>query len=198
MQSYLGAIDLWDAMEAGEILVKRHVNLTIAQIKQHSEEVAKWYKALICMQLDVSEAIFREIMILEDPKQVWDSLIEMYQGSDWTKVMQIMNLFRQFEIMKLKEEENIQVYIDKLLHLVNQLRMLRQEVTDQKIANKILVSISDKFESKVTSLENSEDLTRILVKELIATLLAFKQRKALKHGDLVENTLIAKTKGLKS
>ncbi|EOY11056.1 Retrotransposon, unclassified-like protein [Theobroma cacao] len=39
-------------------------------------------------------------------------------------------------------------YRDKLLKLVNQLRMLQQEVTDQRMVNKILVSMSDKFESK--------------------------------------------------
>ncbi|EOY07035.1 Uncharacterized protein TCM_021570 [Theobroma cacao] len=75
--------------------------------------------------------------------------------------------------MKMKEEESIQEYTDKLLKMVNQLKMLGHEVTDQKIVNKILVSILDNFESKVTSLEDYKDLTRILVKELISTLLAF-------------------------
>lgn len=90
----------------------------------------------------------------------------------------------------MKENEGIQEYTDKMLKLVNQLRMLGQEVTDQRMVNKILVSMSDKFESKVTSLEDS--------KELISTILAFEQRKALKDEDSVENALVAKTKGLKA
>lgn len=83
------------------------------------------------------------------------------------------------------------------MKLVNQLKMLGQEVTDQKIINKILVSIPNRFESKVSSLEDSKDLAKISVKELIYTLLAFEQRKALKHEDPAENALVAKTKGLK-
>ncbi|EOY13613.1 Uncharacterized protein TCM_032234 [Theobroma cacao] len=62
------------------------------------------------------ESIFGKIMLLEDPKQVWDSIREEYQGNDRTKVMQIMNLFQQFE-----------------------LKMLGQEVTDQRMVNKILM-----------------------------------------------------------
>ncbi|EOY21702.1 Uncharacterized protein TCM_013804 [Theobroma cacao] len=108
-----------------------------------------------------------------------------------------MNLSRQFELIKMKEDDNTQEYTNKLLKLVNQLRMFSQEVTDQKIVNKILVSISNKFKLKVTSLKDLKDLTKITMKELISTFLAFEQRRAFKHENLAENALVAKTKGLR-
>lgn len=70
MRSYLKAFDLWDVVESGEMPIQRHANPTLAQIKQHSGEVAKRYKALISLQSVVSESIFVMIMHLEDPKQV--------------------------------------------------------------------------------------------------------------------------------
>ncbi|XP_017974456.1 PREDICTED: uncharacterized protein LOC108661543 [Theobroma cacao] len=91
MRTYLQAFDIWDSIEFGEALVQRHANPTLAQIKQHSEDVVK-------------------------------SLKEEYQGSDRTRTMQVLNLSRQFELMKMKEEDSIQDYTDKLLKLVNQLK----------------------------------------------------------------------------
>ncbi|WRX23008.1 protein of unknown function DUF4219 - like 5 [Theobroma cacao] len=153
MRTYLKAFDLWESIESGEAPVMRHANPTLAQIKQHNEDVAKTYKALIYLQSAVSESIFAKIMNYEDPKVVWDSLKEEYQGSDRTRTMQVLNLSRQFELMKMKEEDSIQDYTDKLLRLVNELRQLGEDVSDKRVVNKILVSILERFEAKISSLE---------------------------------------------
>lgn len=78
MRLYLKAFDFLDVVETGEVPIQRHANSTLAQIKQHSEEVAKRYKALICLQSTVLETIFEKIMNYKDPKQVLDSLKEEY------------------------------------------------------------------------------------------------------------------------
>lgn len=46
-------------------------------------------------------------------------------------MMQVLNLFRQFELLRMKKEENIQENIDKLLRLVTQLRMLGGKVIEK-------------------------------------------------------------------
>ncbi|WRX18828.1 Reverse transcriptase [Theobroma cacao] len=56
-------------------------------------------------------------MHLEDPKQVWGNIREEYQGNDRTKVTHIMNLSRQFEVMKIKVDKGIQEYTDTMLKL---------------------------------------------------------------------------------
>ncbi|EOY07494.1 Uncharacterized protein TCM_021915 [Theobroma cacao] len=123
-----GRLHIRDVVESSEISVQRHANPTLAQIKQHSEVVAKRYKALISLQLTVSK----------------------------TKVMQIMNLSKQFEVMKMKEEENIQEYTDKLLQLVNQLRMLGQKETEGKAA---VAEEANKSEEVLFMAKADDDIT---------------------------------------
>ncbi|EOY10777.1 Cysteine-rich RLK (RECEPTOR-like protein kinase) 8 [Theobroma cacao] len=99
--------------------------------------------------------------------------------------------------MKMNKDEGIQDYTDKLLKLVNQLRQLGEEVSDKRIVNKILVSILERFEAKIFSLEDLKDLTKIFVNEIINALLAQEQRIALRDENFVESALVARTKGLK-
>lgn len=54
----------------------------------------------------------------------------------------------------MREEENIQDYTDKLLRLVTYVRMLEEKVSEKKIVNKILVSIPERFEAKISSMED--------------------------------------------
>ncbi|KAA3486593.1 pleiotropic drug resistance protein 3-like [Gossypium australe] len=49
-------------------------NPTIVEIRQHSDESAKKYKALSCLQNGASDVIFTRIMACETPKQAWDKL----------------------------------------------------------------------------------------------------------------------------
>jgi hypothetical protein len=44
--------------------------------------------------------------------------------------MQALNLIREFEMQKMKEIENIKDYADKLLSMINKVRLLRNEFSD--------------------------------------------------------------------
>lgn len=89
--------------------------------------------------------------------------------------MQVLNLSRQFELLRIKEEEHIQDYLDKVMKLVNQLRLLGEDVSDWRVVNEILVSLPKRFEAKISSLDDSKDFTRISITELINAFLAQKQ-----------------------
>ncbi|EOY12586.1 Uncharacterized protein TCM_031100 [Theobroma cacao] len=138
MKSYLKAFCLWDVVETGEDLVQRHVNPTLAQIRQFEEDKAKRYKALSCLQSVVADDIFSRIMHLDSPKEVWDHLKDGFFGSDRTRHVQILNLSRQFEMLRMEDDENIKEFSSKMMSLVNQLRLLGKNVTEERLVNKIL------------------------------------------------------------
>lgn len=86
MKSYLKAFDLCDIDEVGgEPLVQRHAYPTLVQIKQHSKEVEKRHKFLFCLQSAIFDSIFARIINFNDPKVVWDTLREEFQGNDRAK-----------------------------------------------------------------------------------------------------------------
>ncbi|XP_021297300.1 uncharacterized protein LOC110426416 [Herrania umbratica] len=198
MKAYLRAFDLQEVVKVkGEPPVMRYVNPTITQIKKHSEEVAKHYKALSCIHSTVTDSIFTRIMACESPKEAWDKLKEEFHGSDKTRQIQVLNLMREFEVLKMREDESIKDYFEKVLKIVNQLRLLGEELSDRRIVHKFLVSLPEKFEAKISSLEDSKDMSKLLVTELINALQAQEQRRAIRQGGSVESALTARTKDLR-
>ncbi|KAJ8771243.1 hypothetical protein K2173_026131 [Erythroxylum novogranatense] len=132
-------------------------NPTVAQMKNHKERKIRKSKAKACLFSAVSSTIFTRIMNLESTKEIWDYLKKEYQGSERTKNMQILNLIREFEMVKMKESESIKDYSDKLLGIINKVRLLGKDFSDERI-------------SKISSLEESKDLSSISLAELVNAL----------------------------
>jgi transposase InsO family protein len=194
MKAYLKAYDLWEITESGIEPPPLRANPTVAQIKQHSEDVAKKFKALSCIQSAISDSIFTRIMTCETAKEAWDKLKEEFHGSQRTRQMQVLNLRREFEILKMKETEVVKDYADRLMKVVNQIRLLGEDLPDKRIVEKVLISLPEKFESKISSLEDSRDLGSISLAELVNALQATEQRRLFRQEEQAEGALFAKEK----
>ena len=95
--------------------------------------------------------------------------------------MQILNLKKEFEIQKMKESESVKEYGSKLMTIVNQIKLLGEEFSPQRIVEKLLVSLPERYESKISSLEDSKDLSKISFAELINALQAVDQRRTMRR-----------------
>ena len=115
-------------------------------------------------------------MDLETPKQVWDKLQGEFEGSDKVKTVRLLTLKREFELMKMKDNESVKDYSSKLMDVVNQMRFLGEAFTDQKVVEKIMVSVPQKFEAKISAIEESCDLQSLTIAELTNKLHAQEQR----------------------
>ena len=74
-------------------------------------------------------------------KEAWNTLQEAFQGNERTRQMQVLNLRREFEMLRMKEAETIKQYFDRLLAMVNKIRLLREDLLDRRIVEKVLVSL---------------------------------------------------------
>ncbi|XP_040932121.1 uncharacterized protein [Gossypium hirsutum] len=54
-------------------------------------------------------------MACETPKEAWDKLKEEFQGTERTRQQQLLNLRRDFENLKMKEEETVKQYSDRIM-----------------------------------------------------------------------------------
>ena len=84
--------------------------------------------------------------------------------------MQVLNLIREFEMQKMKESETIKEYSDRLLGIVNKVRLLGTDFYDSRIVQKVQVTIPEKFDATISSLENLKDLSSITLAELLNAL----------------------------
>ncbi|XP_040952350.1 uncharacterized protein [Gossypium hirsutum] len=180
MRTYLQAHDLWNVVLNDTVPPPLRANPTIAQIRQHSEDCAKKYKAMSCLQSGVFDA--------------WDKLKKEFQGSDKTRQQQLINLRRDSENLKMEDSETIKQYADRIMATVNNIRLLGEEFSDQRVVEKVITTFPEKYEAKISSLEDSRDLSTIPLTELINALYAQEQRRANRQEDNYEGAFQARSR----
>ncbi|KAJ6423527.1 hypothetical protein OIU84_024483 [Salix udensis] len=164
----------------------------MTQIKSHKERKTKKSKAKTCLFAVVSTTVFTRIMSLKSAKVVWDYLKEEYAGDERIRGMQSLNLIREFELQRMKESKTIKEFSEKLLGIVNKVRLLGTDFTDCRIVEKILVIVPERYEASITTLENTKDLSKIKLAELINALQAQEQRRMMRLDHVAEGALQAK------
>ncbi|XP_050207448.1 uncharacterized protein LOC126656869 [Mercurialis annua] len=165
------------------------------QLKIQKERKTRKFKVKAYLFSAVSNSIYSRVMQLESAKDIWDYLKQEYQGDEKTKNMQALNLIREFEMMKMKETESIKSYSKKLLGIANKVRLLGKNFLDERIIQKILVTLPEKYESKISSLEETKDLSTISLSELVKALQVQEQRRILRNQEnehTTEGALMAK------
>ncbi|KAG8480148.1 hypothetical protein CXB51_024926 [Gossypium anomalum] len=198
MRTYLQAFDLWEVINTDVEPAPLRANPIVAQIRQHADERTKRHKAMSCIQNYVSDVIFTRIMACETPKQAWDKLKEEFQGTERTRQQQLLNLRRDFENLKMKEEETVKQYSDKIMAVVNSIRLLGEQFSEARIVEKVLSTLPERYEAKISSLEDSRDLATISLTELINALYAQEQRRANRMEEHQEGAFQAKAKATSS
>ncbi|GKV44345.1 hypothetical protein SLEP1_g51539 [Rubroshorea leprosula] len=126
-----------------------------------------------------------------------DKLKEEFQGDTKAKQIQVVNLRRKFEVLRMKETKTVKEFSDRVMKVVNQIRILGEELTEKRIVDKVLVSLPEKFEHKISSLEDSKDMTQMTLSELVNVLQVVEQRKAIRQEaeGAVEGAFIANESG---
>ncbi|XP_015167252.1 uncharacterized protein [Solanum tuberosum] len=74
----------------------------------------------------------------------------------------------------------------------NRVRLLGSEFKESRIVEKILVTVPERFESTITTLENTKDLSKITLAELLNSLQAQKQIRVIREEGIREGAVAAK------
>ncbi|XP_031259421.1 uncharacterized protein LOC116117552 [Pistacia vera] len=191
MKAFLRGQGLWQYVEENRQLPHLEPNPTLNQIRIHEEEATKALRALSHIHAAVTDLVFTRIMAYETPKEAWDKLREEYTGSDTTRGMQVLNLRREFELLRMQETEKVREYVDRLMSVVNKIRLLGVELTDRRIVEKVLLSLPERLGAKISSVGDSKDLTQITLTELVYSLQAQEQRRLLRLEDAGEGAMVA-------
>lgn len=92
----------------------------------------------------------------------------------------------------MKESETIKEYSNKLLGIVNKIKLLGSDFADSRIVEKNLVTVPERYEAFIASLENTKDLSKITLAEVLHALQAQEQRRLMRQDRVVEGALPAK------
>jgi len=85
----------------------------------------------------------------------------------------IQLLTNKFEGLKMKEDETIHDYYINVLDIASSFDSLGEKLSDEKLVRKILRSLPKRFDMKVTTIEEDQDISSMQVDELIGSLQNF-------------------------
>ncbi|CAN6568083.1 unnamed protein product [Malus baccata var. baccata] len=178
MKTIFRSHDLWDMVETGyNSPVKRaDEELTAAELKQLKENMIKDAKALGIIQGAVSDEIFPRITILETTKEAWDALKQEFIGDKQVRSVKLQSLRRDFEYTRMGEHEAFSVYVVRLFDLMSQMKSYGEDIGNQRIVQKLLISLPRSYDSIVAVIENTRDLESVDVQDVVATLKEYEQR----------------------
>jgi hypothetical protein len=94
----------------------------------------------------------------------------------------------------MKDNESVKDYSGRLMDVVNQMRLLGKAFTDHKVVKKIMVSVPQKFEAKISAIEESCDMNNLTIAELTSKLHVQEQRVQMRDEEAIEGAFQANTK----
>ena len=75
-----------------------------------------------------------------------------------------------FEEIKMEEDESFDKFYAKLQDIVNSTLNLRETIPKPKVIRKVLRSLPKRFHAKITTIEESKDIDKIPLTELVGNL----------------------------
>ena len=106
--------------------------------------------------------------------------------------MQVLNLRREFELQRMKESETIKEYSNKLMGIANKIKLLGSDFADSRIVEIFLVMVLERYEASIALLENTIDLSKITLVEVLHALQVQEQRRLMRQDHVAERALPAK------
>lgn len=180
MENFLKSKEYWSLIEKGIGAARgegvQSAAQSAAQQKVIEEEKLKDLKVKNYLFQAIDRTIIETILNKETSKAIWDSMKLKYQGSTKVRRAQLQALRREFEVLGMKEGEKVDEYFTRTLTIANKMQVHGESMKQNVIVEKILRSMTSKFNYVVCSIEESNDSSTMSIDELQSSLLVHEQR----------------------
>ena len=172
-------LDLWDVIEDGPHIPSKLENgVMVPKLKHEWDELDRKkvqlnVKAVFILHCAIDRNAFNRIWQCKLAKEIWKLLEVTYEGNDQVKESKINILMHDYELFSIKDFESIVEMFSRFLVIVNELEALGNTYTEVEKVMKILRSLPKKWETKVTTIQEAKDLTKLSLEELIGSLMTY-------------------------
>ena len=118
----------------------------------------------------VTNEEFKKISSTEIAKEAWTILQITYEGTKAVKDSKLQRLTTSFEEIKMEEDESFDEFYAKFKDIVNSAFNFGETILEPKIVRKVLRSLPERFHAKITAIEESKDIDKIPLTELVGNL----------------------------
>ena len=164
-------------------ILKAREEWTTAEVT-HSTNNQKGLNALFTA---VSSDQFEYISGCDTSKEAWDILQVTHEGTDTVKGAKLQMHTLQFETLMMDENETFSEFYAKLCVIVNACSSLGEKIPEDRVVKKILRSLPQRFQPKITAIEEIRDLNTLKVQELIGSIQTYE----MKHLALKKSKTVA-------
>lgn len=176
MENFFRARGLWSLIENEFEERAATVVLSTEQRQQLDNDKTNDHKVKHYLYQSIDRVTFEQILDRKSSKIIWDSMKKKFGGNDRVKKSLLQKLRRDFELLEMKESENVEEYFTRVLAITNQMRSNGEVMNDSKVVEKILRTLSEKFMYVVVSIDESKDIESISVDELQSSLTVHEQK----------------------
>nr|KYP32383.1 Retrovirus-related Pol polyprotein from transposon TNT 1-94 [Cajanus cajan] len=179
-------IAVWDAIENGP-----YIPMTIPMTKDDDEKREKHWsewsdderkraqydyraKNIITSALSIDE--FFRISQCKSAKEMWDTLQVTHEGTSDVKRSRKHTLIREYELFRMNNGESISDFQKRFTHLINHLVDLGRKSEKEELNLKVLQCLDRSWQAKVTTIEESKDLTSLTLATLFGKLREHEQK----------------------
>ena len=127
-------------------------------------------RALNALFSAVTNGEFKKISSTEIVKEAWTILQTTFEGTKAVKDLKLQRLTTSFKEIKMEEDESFDEFYAKLKDIVNSTFNLGETIPESKIVRKVLRSLPERFHAKITAIEESKDIDKIPLIELVGNL----------------------------
>ena len=178
MENLLRSKEYWDLIEIG---VPLDAEDGVVSTEAHKQLKLKDLKVKNYLFQAIDRTIMETILDKSSAKSIWDSMRQKHQGSTRVKRAQLQALRREFEVLQMKEGEKVDEYFGRTLTIVNKMTVHGETMKQIVVIEKILRSLTSRFDYVVCSVEESNDLSQLTIDELQSSLLVHEQRMHRHH-----------------
>jgi hypothetical protein len=167
--------ELWDIVDEGvtfdmdEEGVVSNAKRKLFTTEQR-EQYKKHHKVKGILLDSLTHAEYLKIVDKSSAKSIFDSLCSTYEGNQQVKEAKANLLVQQYELFKMKEDEDIETMFARFQTLVSGLQVLKKSYTTPDHVKKILRSLPVKWRPKVTAIQESKNLNDLSLENLISSL----------------------------
>ena len=118
----------------------------------------------------VTNEEFKKISSTETAKEAWTILQTTYEGIIAVKDLKLQRLTKSFEEIKIEEDKSFDKFYAKFKDIVNSAFNLGETILEPKIMRNVLKSLPERFHAKIMVIEESKDIDKIPLIELVGNL----------------------------
>ncbi|KAG5222658.1 TMV resistance protein [Salix suchowensis] len=180
MRTIFRAYDLWDVVVCGDTSPQESSESSSGETSGSKDKKAESGEtAAEIKEKRIKDAKALSIIqgaLTETARGAWDLLRREFRGDDKVREVKLQAVRAEFEYMRMAEGESLDHYLTKFFGVINDMKSLGEEITEARIVQKTLMSLSRKYKSIVSIIEETKDLKTLRSEEVIASLKVYDRR----------------------